>query len=118
VRGGAWSSRFRPLHNTDRDRPPDITEALLDLASLSAQILAHMARWQVRSAPDAPPPEQVFRELLTGTLRPVLERHTPAAVEAARGILFESVEMIESEILLFEPPRGPRKRNRHARRPR
>jgi hypothetical protein len=30
-----------------------------------------MTRWQAQSAPDAAAPEQVFRELLTGTLRPV-----------------------------------------------
>jgi hypothetical protein len=77
-----------------------------------------MARWQGQSAADAPPPEQVFRELLTETLRPVLERHAPAAIEAARGILFESVEMIESEILLVEPPGRPQERRRRARRPR
>jgi hypothetical protein len=112
---GARSQWFRPLQITEHDRPPDITEALLDLASVSAQILAHMARWQGHSAPDAPPPEQVFRELLTETLRPVWERHPPAAIEAARGILFESVEMIEAEILLVEPPGSPRERSRRSR---
>jgi hypothetical protein len=104
----------------ERDRPPDLTETLLDLTGLSAQILAHMARWQGHSAPDAPPPEQVFRDLLGETLRPVLERHPPAAVEAVRRILVEAVETIEAEILLVEPsphPREQTRRSRMARRP-
>jgi hypothetical protein len=74
-----------------------------------------MGRWQGQSAPDAPPPEQVFRELLTETLRPVLERHPPAAIEAARGVLFESVEMIESEILLVAPSGPLRERSNRSR---
>jgi hypothetical protein len=74
-----------------------------------------MGRWQGQSARDAPPPEQVFRELLTETLRPVLERHPPAAIEAARGVLFESVEMIESEILLVAPPGPPSERRNRSR---
>jgi hypothetical protein len=94
----------------EQDRLPDLTEVLLDLASVSAQILAHMARWQGQSAPDAPP-EQVFRDLLTETLRPVLGRHPPAAVEAAQRIVVEEVEAIEAEILLVEPS-GPSRRQR------
>ena len=87
----------------EHDRPPDLTEVVLDLASLAAQILAHMARWQGQSTPDAAPPEQVFRELLTETLRPVLERQSRADIEAARRIVVEAVETIEGEILLVEP---------------
>jgi hypothetical protein len=113
--GGGEIAPLGPLQITDNDRPPDITEALLGLASVTAQILAHMARWQGQSAPDAPPPEQVFRELLAETLRPVLERHPPAAIEAARGVLFESVEMIESEILLVAPPGPPSERRNRSR---
>lgn len=104
----------------EQDRLPALTGALLDLASISAQILAHMARWQGQSAPDAPPPEQVFRELLTETLRPVLGRHPPAAVEAAQRIVVEAVETIEAEILLVEPSgrsREQRLRSRPPRRP-
>jgi hypothetical protein len=67
-----------------------------------------MARWQGQSAPAAPPPEQVFRELLTETLRPVLKRRPPADIEAARRVLVDAVEKIEAEILLVEPPRQPR----------
>jgi hypothetical protein len=92
----------------ERDPPTDLTDALLDLASVAAQILGHMARWQDHSAPDAPPPEDVFRTLLSATLRPLLERHSPEAIGAAREILVEAVELIEAEILLVEPPRGPR----------
>lgn len=104
----------------EQDRLPALTGALLDLASISAQILAHMARWQGQSAPDAPPPEQVFRELLAETLRPVLGRHPPAAVEAAQRIVVEAVETIEAEILLVEPSgrsREQRLRSRPPRRP-
>jgi hypothetical protein len=105
----------------ERDRPTDLTEPLLDLASLAAQILAHMARSQLegQSAPDAPPPERVFRDLLGETLRPVLERHPPADTKAARRVLAEAVDTIESEILLVEPSRFPkqRRRSRAARRP-
>jgi hypothetical protein len=92
----------------EQDRLPDLTEGLLELASLCAQILAHMARWQGQTAPNAPPPEQAFRELLTETLRPVLDRHPPAASRAAQQILVEAVETIEAEILLVEPSGGPR----------
>ncbi len=106
----------------EQDRPARLTEALLDLASLSAQILAHMARSQAqgRSAPDAPPPEQVFRDLLTGILRPMLDGHPPPDIAAAQRILVEAVETIEDEILLVEPsgrPREQRLRSRTPRRP-
>jgi hypothetical protein len=103
----------------EQDRLPALTEVVVELASLSAQILAHMARWQGRSAPDAPPPEPVFRDLLTETLRPVLDGHPPAASRAAQRILAEAVETIEAEILLVEPsgrPRGQRLRSRTPRR--
>jgi hypothetical protein len=79
-----------------------------------------MARWQGQSAPDAPPPEQVFRELLTGTLRPVLERQPPAAIEAATRVLVEAAATIEEEIFLVEPAPGhrePRRRPKSRRRP-
>jgi hypothetical protein len=78
-----------------------------------------MARWQAHSAPDAPPPEQVFRELLTGTLRPVLERQPPAAIEAATQVLVEAAATIEDEIFLVEPSpsrREPRRPPRSRRR--
>ncbi|HEV2874698.1 MAG TPA: hypothetical protein VGW14_06070 [Thermoleophilaceae bacterium] len=80
-----------------------------------------MARCQGFSAPDAPPPERVFRDLLTETLRPVLERRPPADIEAATRILVEAVATIEAEILLVEPTRPrrePRRRSRTPRRPR
>jgi hypothetical protein len=104
----------------ESDRHPDIAETLLDLASLSAQMLAHMARWEGRSSPDAPPPEQVFRQLLGDILTPVLESQPREAVDAAQGVLVKWVETIESEILLVEPSGGPRERlrsSRPARRP-
>jgi hypothetical protein len=78
-----------------------------------------MARWQAHGAPDAPPPEQVFRELLTGTLRPVLERQPPAAIEAATRVLVEAAATIEDEIFLVElspSRREPRRRPRSRRR--
>ena len=102
----------------EQDRVPDLTEVVLGLASLSARILAHMARWQGHSARDAPPPEQVFRDLLTETLRPVLDGHPPAAIRAAQRILAEAVETIEAEILLVEPPGGPREQRLRSRAPR
>jgi hypothetical protein len=102
----------------ERDPPTDLTDALLDLASVAAQILGHMARWQGHSAPDAPPPEDVFRTLLSATLRPLLERHSPEAIEVEREILVEAVELIEAEILLVEPPHGPRERRVGLRPPR
>jgi hypothetical protein len=92
----------------EREPPTALTEALLDLADVAAQILAHMARWQGHSAPDAPPPGDVFRTLLSETLRPLLERRAPEAIEAAKEVLIEAVELIEAEILLVEPPHGPR----------
>jgi hypothetical protein len=104
----------------EREQPPDLVESLLDLASLSGQILAHMARWEGQSAPDAPPPDQVFRDLLGGILRPVMERYPQSAVETAGEVLAEAVTTIEAEILLVEPPgadRGPRHRSRPPRRP-
>ena len=117
MRGGEITA-FGTLPVMEQDRLPDLTEVLLDLAGVSAQILAHMARWQGQSAPDAPPPEQVFRELLTETLRPVLGRHPPAAVEAARRVVVEAVETIEAEILLVEPSRPSREQRLHSRTPR
>ena len=117
MRGGEIKA-FEALHFMEQDRLPDLTEVVLDLASLSAQILAHMARWQGQSAPDAPPPEQVFRDLLTETLRPVLDGHPPAAIEAAQRILAKAVETIEAEILLVEPSGGPREQRRRSRTPR
>jgi hypothetical protein len=109
---GGGIKAVRALHVMEHDRLPDLTDALLDLASLAAQILAHMERWQGQSAPDAPPPERVFRDLLAETPRPVLERHSAEATEAARRILVEAVATIEAEILLVEPPR-PRREARH-----
>jgi hypothetical protein len=104
----------------ERGQAPDLVQSLLDLASLSEQILAHMARWQGQSAPDAPPPDQVFRELLGGILRPVMERYPRSAVEPAGEFLAEAVTTIEAEILLVEPPgadHGPRRGSRPPRRP-
>jgi hypothetical protein len=78
-----------------------------------------MTRWQGQTAPDAAPPEQVFRELLTGTLRPVLERRPPAAIDAATQVLVEAAATIEDEIFLVEPShsrREPRRRPRSRRR--
>jgi hypothetical protein len=102
----------------EHGRAHDLTEAVLDLASVAAQILAHMARWQGHSAPDAAPPESVFRELVGGTLRPVLERHPSAAVDPATAVLADAVATIEAEIVLVEPPRGPRPHGRHSQSPR
>lgn len=119
MRGGEITALEAP-HVMEQDRLPALTEAVLDLASLSAQILAHMARWEGHSAPDAPPPEQVFRDLLTETLRPVLDRNPPAAGRAVQRILVEAVKTIEAEILLVEPPGSPREqrpRSRTQRRP-
>jgi hypothetical protein len=99
----------------ERDGLPDLDEALLDLAGVSAQMLMHMARWQDRSSPEAPPPEQVFRELLSTTLAPVLESQPPEAVDVVRRVLVRWVETIESEILLVEPSRPPRAQRRAAR---
>lgn len=95
----------QPLHVMEHDQRPDLIEALLDLAGLAAQILAHMARWQGQTAPDAAPPDQVFRDLLTETLGPVLEGRPPADIEAARRLLVDAVTRIEEEILLVEPSR-------------
>lgn len=102
----------------ERDKAPDLVESLLDLAGLTEQIMAHMARWQGESAPEAPPPDQVFRDLVGGILSPLLEHYPPPAVEAASEFLAEAVTTIEAEILLVEPPRGGRERRRHARLPR
>jgi hypothetical protein len=102
----------------EQDRVPELTKALLDLASLSAQILAHMARWQGHTARDAPPPEQAFREMLAETLRPALDRHPPEALETARRVVAEAVECIEAEILLVEPPGRARERELRPRTPR
>jgi hypothetical protein len=102
----------------EREHATDLTEALIDLASVAAQILGHMARWQGHSAPDAPPPEDVFRTLLSATLRPLMERHPPKAIEAAREVLVEAVELIEADILLVEPPHGHQDRRAGLRPPR
>jgi hypothetical protein len=107
-----------PSRTMEPERTPDLVEALLDLASLATQILAHMARWEGHSAPDASPPEQVFRELLAETLRPVLERRAPAEIEAARRLLVEAVATIEDEILLIEPSPHSRVQKRRSRAPR
>src|ERR671922_265057 len=48
----------------ERDQAPDLVDSLLDLAGLTEQIMAHMARWQGESPPEAPPPDQVFRDLV------------------------------------------------------
>jgi hypothetical protein len=89
------------------DRPPDVIDALVDLADVAAQILGHMALYQAQghSAPDAPPPVQVFRDLLSQTLRPLADRHPTEAIDAAQRVLAEAVELIESELFLVEPPR-------------
>jgi hypothetical protein len=85
---------------------------------VAAQILSHMERRQGHSAPEAPPPEEVFRTVLSATLRPLPERHPPEDIEAAREILVEAVERIEAEILLVEPPHGARGRRLGPRSPR
>jgi hypothetical protein len=60
-------------------------------------------------------PQQILGELLTQTLSPVLERHPPEAIEAARRVVVDAVETIESEVLLVDPPRLPAKQSRRAR---
>jgi hypothetical protein len=104
----------------EREQSPDLIEAVLGLASVGAQILRHVARWEGLSAPDAPPPEDVFRTLLSATLRRLIQRHPPEAIKTAREIVVEAVELIEAEVLLVEPPSGPRERrlgHRSLRRP-
>jgi hypothetical protein len=98
----------------EQRRADDLTEAILDLASVAAQILTHMARWQGPSDPDAPPPESVFRELVGGVLRPAMEGLPPAALGAATEVLSAAVAAIEAEILLVEPPRGAPGRRRRS----
>ncbi len=105
---------------TEREQSPDLIGALLGLASVGAQIPGHMVRWEGRSAPDAPPPEDVFRALLSATLRPLIQRHPPEAIKTPREIVVEAVELIEADVLLIEPPSGPRERklgHRSLRRP-
>jgi hypothetical protein len=102
----------------EHDPRSDLTEALLDLAGLAAQILAHMARWQGQTAPDAAPPEQVFRELLTETLGPVLDDRSPADIDAARRLMVDAVTRIEEEILLVEPSPRHHEAGRRAQLPR
>jgi hypothetical protein len=63
----------------ERQQAPDLVESVLDLAGLSEQIMAHMARWGGQSAPDAPPPDQVFRDLVGGILHPLVEHYSPPA---------------------------------------
>jgi hypothetical protein len=100
----------------ESNRSDDLTEPLLDLADVCAQILAHMARSYVRSAPDAPPPGVVFRQLLGETLSPLVERHPPPTLRATRQLLTEAVATIEAEIFLVDlreggsRPRLPRRR--------
>jgi hypothetical protein len=102
----------------ERQQAPDLVESVLDLAGLSEQIMAHMARWGGQSAPDAPPPNQVFRDLVGGILHPLVEHYSPPAVEAASEFLAEALTTIEAEILLVEPPRGGPERRRRPRLPR
>jgi hypothetical protein len=87
---------------------------------VAAQILTHMARSQAqgRSAPDAPPPERVFRDLLTETLRPALARQPAADIEAAKRVMGVALTTIESEIFLVAPPPPgkPRRRSSHRKR--
>jgi hypothetical protein len=102
----------------ERQEAPDLVESVLDLATLSEQILAHMARWEGQCAPDVPRPDQVFREVVGGILRPLREHYPPEVLEAAREFLAEAVSTIEAEILLVEPPRGGRERRHRPRFPR
>jgi hypothetical protein len=87
---------------------------------VAAQILMHMARSQRegRSAPDAPPPEQVFRDLLSETLLPALERQPAADIEAAKRVMGVALTTIETEIFLVPPPppAKPRRRSSHRKR--
>lgn len=62
----------------ERQQAPDLVESVLDLAGLGEQIMAHMARWGGQSAPDAPPPDQVFRDLVGGILHPLVEHYSPS----------------------------------------
>jgi hypothetical protein len=48
----------------------------------------------------------------------VLKRHRPDAIEAARRVLVDAVETIESEILLVEPSCPSHEQRRRSRTPR
>jgi hypothetical protein len=74
-------------------------------------IVGHMERSisSGRSAPDAPPVQEVLSALLRDVLAPLPERHGRAAIETATTVLAEATEIACTELFLVpisEPEGG------------
>lgn len=74
---------------------------LLEVTAQLGQIADHMCAYRDGglSSPDAPPPAEVLRHLLTETLAPELSRRKPD-VNRATAILRATVETVAREICL------------------
>jgi hypothetical protein len=89
-----------------RETPPPhhlsrYVEELVECGVQLAEILDHMYRYP-HSAPDAPPPPEVLRDLVAKTLAPKLGRRK-RDVHTATALLLETSETISQEIFLVNP---------------
>jgi hypothetical protein len=95
-----------------------ITE-LIECGGVLSQIVAHMAFCDRAgySAPDAPPPGVVLRELLTGVLKPIVAECPSEQTEATTVLLRDVTRTICDEIM-FVPVEEMERLNRRQRRAR
>jgi hypothetical protein len=79
-------------------------EELVESAMQISAILDHMYRHE-SDFPDAPPPPVVLANLIAGSI--VSASNLPdSQLKAARKALGKTTDLIEEEIILFDPP-GP-----------
>ena len=97
----------RPPHicmsDTDTTNPLDwFVNSLLQSAGQLMLIVDHMSRYP-DTAPDAPPFDDVLRDLIRGALEDRLKDRKPADLVGAAVLLADVREVIGDEFLLVDP---------------
>lgn len=112
--------------HSDEDALVAYVAQLIRTTAALMGIVEHMARSVAsgRSAPGAPPVDEVLSRLLRDVLgEPLAREHSRAAIERTASILAETAEIVGSELLLVPldgpnpRPRRPSRAERRSRRP-
>ncbi|MEA2185793.1 MAG: hypothetical protein QOK16_804 [Solirubrobacteraceae bacterium] len=116
----------QPAFHSDEDALAAYVAQLIRTTATLMGIVEHMTRSLAsgRSAPGAPPVEEVLSRLLRDALGgPLAREHPRSAIERTSAILADTAEIVGSELLLvpldgpYMRPRRPSRAQRRARRP-
>jgi hypothetical protein len=91
------------MTDTDTTNPLDwFVNSLLQSAGQLMLIVDHMARYP-NTAPDAPPFDDVLRDLIRGALEGRFKDREPAKLVDAAVLLADVREVVGNELLLVDP---------------